>query len=352
MTSKERVRAAMEKQKYDRVPAYFGATEIVQDRLIKKLKMKDKDELLDYFNIDIRTVDPELKNRKSVSKGTNGKNYTSIGLFGEVEEYIWNGSEYNRMIIQHPLNDAVSPADVDKMDWPDPAFLFDYDTVREKLDRYKGRASIFGHWGPFQTTTYLRSEDKLYMDMALNPELCHRMFERMHEFQMDHYKRVLEAGEGRIDILRTHDDYGTQISMLFSKDMWLEYFEKNTRELVDLAHNYGAYFQQHSCGAVAPIIPFLIDCGVDALEPLQPVQGLEPEILHEQYHNDLCFVGGIDTQHLLPFGTIEEVANEIRRYIEILAPDGGYILYPSQEWESVVPLETIEAFYNVSREYW
>ena len=85
---------------------------------------------------------------------------------------------------------------------------------------------------------------------------------------MEYYKRCFEAAKGKIDILRPHDDYGTQISLLFSIDMWKEFFEENTRKLVNLAHSYGAFYQQHSCGAIGPLIPYLIDCGVDALEPI------------------------------------------------------------------------------------
>ena len=335
-------------QQPDRLPAHFEATGWVWEKMQARVGVRSRDELLDYLAVDIRNIDPSPICSFPSSYSEEGRDYTTTGLFGEINEFRWNGIEYNEHIIHHPLDDADSYKDIERFNWPDPAEIFDYSTVTEKAAANKDKALIFGHWGPFQTATTLRSEEKLYMDMALNPDLCRALFDRMHAFEMDHYTRIFEAGGGEIDILRTHDDYGTQRSLLFSMEMWQKYFREHTKALADLAHSYGAFFQQHSCGAVAPIIPELIKCGVDALEPIQPVDGMEPETL-AGFGNKLCFAGGIDTQHLLPFGTIEEVTREVERYRDILGRRGGYILYPSQAWESAVPLETIEAFYRVSR---
>ncbi len=188
-----------------------------------------------------------------------------------------------------------------------------------------------------------------FMLMIDEPEAAQRILDRMVEFELEYYKRCFEAGKGKVDILRPHDDYGTQISMLFSVDMWREFFKENTKKLVDLAHQYGAFYQQHSCGAVGPIIPDLIECGVDALEPLQKVVTLEPEVLAEQFEGKITFHGGIDTQGILPYGTADEVRAEVKKYMEILGKNGGYILMASQAFEGDVPIENIEAVYSVER---
>ena len=112
------------------------------------------------------------------------------------------------------------------------------------------------------------------MDMALNPDLAKAIFNKFVDFELEYYERQFIAADGQIDYLLCNDDYGTQISMLFSVPMWREFFKDNTKKMADLAHKYGAYYMQHSCGAIRPIIPELIDCGVDILNPLQKVQGL------------------------------------------------------------------------------
>ena len=118
---------------------------------------------------------------------------------------------------------------------------------------------------------------------------------------------------------------------------------------MELAHRYGAFYQQHSCGAVGPIIPELIECGVDSLEPLQKVVGLEPETLAGKYAGRIAFHGGVDTQSVLPYGTPQQVREETEKYMRLLGEKGGYILMASQAFEGDVPVENIEALYSVRR---
>lgn len=348
MNSKERVRSVMEHKKPDRIPAAFEAVGSVSERLMKHYGFTEYDELLKKFDIDIVTADaryigPELKNY------VNGR--------GErVHETYWGyeATEHKTSIDTYwtttyfPLNEVASVEDVDRAMFPDPDW-FDYTAITEVCEKYPDKAIIIGHPGPFQMVTFLIEMDRFFMLMIDEPEAAQRILDRMVEFELEYYKRCFEAGGGKVDILRPHDDYGTQISMLFSIDMWREFFKENTRKLVDLAHSYGAFYQQHSCGAVGPIIPDLIECGVDALEPLQKVVTLEPEILAERYAGKITFHGGIDTQGILPFGTAEEVRRETRKYMDILGKDGGYILMASQAFEGDVPIENIEAVYSVER---
>jgi uroporphyrinogen decarboxylase len=348
MNSKERVRNALQCKACDRVPAHFNATAFVIDELKKTLGLADIEDVLKHFEIDTRTIGARYVGPTLTKREIGNNSSESENMFGSWVRSLWNGKEHNSTVFSHVLENIETAEDVVKMArWPKKEW-FDFSKISEQLDRHEDKAIMFGHWGPFQTATDLRPEEKLYMDMAANPEVAAKIFDKMHEFQMWYYREIFEAGKGRIDILRTHDDYGTQKSMLFSTSMWKEYFEKHTKELTALAHEYNAFFWQHSCGAIRPIIPELIAAGIDALEPLQPVAGMDPEGLSHDFHGKVCFVGGIDTQHLLPFGSPKEVKKEVRRYIDVLGKNGGgYILYPSQAWESCVPVHNIEALYSL-----
>jgi uroporphyrinogen decarboxylase len=119
--------------------------------------------------------------------------------------------------------------------------------------------------------------------------------------------------------------------------------------LTGLAHRYGAFYQQHSCGAVREIVPSLIKAGVDILEPLQKVNGMEIDGLKRDFGSRICFHGGIDTQFVLPHSTPEQVEAETRHYIDVLAKGGGYILMASQWFESDVPVANIDAIYRTDR---
>lgn len=348
MNSKERVRLVMEHGKADRVPAAFEAVGSVMEKLYKHYGITTRDELYEKYQIDIvpagpRYIGPELKHY------TNEKGEEIVQSYWGYESKIHRTDvDAYEVTTYFPLSHVETMEDVENAAFPDPDW-FDYSAITEACEKYPDKAIIVGHEGPFQMVTFLIEMDKFFMLMMDEPEVAKRILDRMVEFELEYYRRIFEAGKGKVDILRVHDDYGTQISMLFGLDMWREFFKENTKKLVNLAHSYGAFYQQHSCGAVGLIIPELIECGVDALEPLQKVATLEPEVLVEKYEGKITFHGGIDTQGLLPYGTPEEVKAETEKYMQLLGKNGGYILMASQAFEGDVPVENIESVYLTDR---
>jgi uroporphyrinogen decarboxylase len=346
MTSKERVLNAIDHKPVDRVPADWAATAWVNDMMKKRYATNDMEEVLTKLEIDMRSINVPYLGPSFSKEYLNKTDYVTEGIWGNKSKRIWTGIEYNSNSIEFPLDEESSLEDIMNHPFPD-LDLFDYESVKEQCRRHEDKGLIFGHEGPYQIVCSLMCDDRVYLNMALHPDRMKALYTRLHEWEIEKYTRVLEAGDGQIDILRTHDDYGTQISTLFSMDMWRDFFYENTKGLADLAHKYGARFMQHSCGAVRPVIPELIRAGVDALDPVQPTEGMDPESLAREFGGKICFHGGIDTQHLLPYGTQDEVKKEVSRYIGNLNKEGGYILYPSQAWESCVPAENIEALYAV-----
>lgn len=348
MTSKERVRASYMHQEVDRVPAAFEGVGNVKDKLMKHYGFNDHSQLMEKFGIDIvyvspKYVGPELK----VYTNKDGKKVKET-FWGYEETFHDTGLDIYATTSYFPLNGVESIEEMKDFKFPDPDW-FDYSDIEAQCDKYSDKAIMIGHEGPFQIVTYLMEMDQFFISMIEEPEVAKKILEGINQFELEYYKRIFEAGKGKIDVLRTHDDYGTQISLLFSMDMWREYYKENTKKLVQLAHSYNAFFQQHSCGAVGPIIPELIDCGVDALEPIQKVAGLEVETLANLFGGKIAFHGGVDTQQILPYGTVEEVKAETEKFIQTLGKEGGYILMASQGFEGDVPIENIEVVYSVSR---
>jgi uroporphyrinogen decarboxylase len=110
-------------------------------------------------------------------------------------------------------------------------------------------------------------------------------------------------------------------------------------KLCNQAKKYNKKIALHSCGAIGPFIPLMIDSGIDVLHPLQAkATGMEPERLMGEYGKDLIFMGGVDTQELLPFGTAQQVKDEVHRLREIFGP--GFIVSPSHE--AILPNVPIE----------
>lgn len=353
MTSKERIRAAVAHKQPDRVPSTMQCVETAWEGLLKHFGTDSKEDVMTKLEIDTRILDlppyigpprPDFVNEKGETVHIHPLGYHYVDK--------WNGVEYNWHTIYRPFQDVESMEDLLAHDerWPNPDH-FDYSAISDFCKQHEDKAIRCGWPGPYQVFLELFPAEKFYIFMAEEPELISAMLDRFVDFSVELYTRMFEAGGGRIDLLRPCDDYGTQISLLFSPEMWRKFFAKNTKRLVDLAHSYNCYYLQHSCGAVRPIIPELIACGVDVLEPIQKVRGMEVAGLKRDFGDKLCFQGGVDTQHLLPFGTPEEVRRETESIIETMHVNGGYILAPSQDFEGDVPVENILALYDARKKF-
>ena len=113
-------------------------------------------------------------------------------------------------------------------------------------------------------------------------------------------------------------DFGHQQGLLFSPNMWADFFAQNIKQLCDLAHGYGVRVMMHSCGAIARLIPMLIEAGVDILDPVQvSAAGMEPAGLAAAFGERLVFHGGIDTQHVLPVASSEESAAHAQHHRDL-----------------------------------
>lgn len=348
MTSKERVRTALRHQKPDRIPAAFEAVGAVEKKLLQHYGFTHTEQLYEKFGIDIipaapAYIGPELPSFVDIQGRTVHTSYWGY----QSAEHVTALDTYS-VTTYFPLCGVQTIEDVDAHRLPDPDW-FDYSEITRRCEQFPDKAIIIGHEGPFQMVTFLIEMDEFFMLMVDAPEVAQHILDRMAQFELEYYRRCFEAGHGKVDILRTHDDYGTQISLLFSTEMWRRFFKDNTKKLTALAHEYGAFFQQHSCGAVAPLIEEFISCGVDSLEPLQKVPGLYAQDLAQNYSGRITFHGGIDTQDLLPHGTPEQVADEAAQYMRLLG-ERGYILMASQGFEGDVPIENIEALYAVPRD--
>ena len=108
----------------------------------------------------------------------------------------------------------------------------------------------------------------------------------------------------------------------------------------------------HSCGSISPVVKGLLDIGVDILNPLQfGAKDMDPKKLKKEYGDRLCFHGGMDIQRILPYGTEEEIIAEVKRLIDILGEEGGYILTTSEFIQPDTPPQNIMAMYDAAQKY-
>ena len=195
-------------------------------------------------------------------------------------------------------------------------------------------------------------DEKFLLLLAENPDLVMAMIEKHNEHRLEHALQTLEAGEGRIHELNGGGDYGTQNGLMISRSMFRRYFKDlyiNFYRAIKKNFDVEIFF--HSCGSIAALIPDLIEVGVTILNPIQVrARGMEIETLKGNYGNELTFHGGIDIQQLLPFGTEGEVRHAVRRTIEILGANGGYILAPTHALQPDTPIGNILAMYEEAQD--
>lgn len=347
MDGKERVLKAIEHKTTDRVPVDFWATKDAEKKLLSFFNMENKEEVLEKLGIDLRYVFPEYMGDplRSFPDGSRED------IWKVRRKGIKAGNATYDEITCYPLSGAASIEDIEKFDWPDPD-RFNFSDMENVCKKYEQYAVVLCDDRTNRTTVlhqgiYLRGMEQIMLDIALNPDFVHALFNRISNFYITLNKRVFEAANGKIDILLIGDDIGTQNGLLLSPSQIREFIIPYLKKYLGLSRDYGVKAMFHSCGAIREIIPDLIDTGFDILNPVQVrAAGMVPAELKREFGQKICFHGGVDVQKTMPYGTVEEVKKEVRERIDVLGKNGGYILAPTHNFQADVPVENIIAFYE------
>ena len=349
MTSKERVLAAVDHKIADRTPITFDAQAEVYEALHKHLGAATREELFDRLHCDTWMILPRNYDCPESEEGKRTKTAT-WGYEITVTDY--SGGTYEEGT-RSPLAGKNDLSDIDEFPWP-PDDALDFSAFPEQAGAHAGRAIIAAAThGPYFTASFVRGLENLMMDFAMEKTYAERLIKTITERMMFFLDKMLgEYGDG-IDIVYMADDYCSHRGPLFSPATFKEFCVPYLRQVVDISHKHGKKFLLHVCGAVRPLLPMIIDCGVDMLEPIQiSAAGMEPEGLKRDFGKDLCFYGGMDLQQVLCRATPEGVADETRRLIDILGEGGGYIIGPGHTYIQIdAPLENIMAMYDTAAEY-
>lgn len=191
----------------------------------------------------------------------------------------------------------------------------------------------------------IRSVAEWYMSTLIRPDFVHALFEHQTDLAIRNYEMLWNTVGDQVDVVFTcGTDFGTQDSQFCSEDvfreLWLPYYKR----LNDWIHTHTTWkIFKHSCGAVLPLIPAMIDSGFDILNPVQiNAKDMDSRVLKEQFGDQLVFWGGgIDTQRVLAFGTKEEVRRQVMEQCEILGKDGGFVFNTVHNIQANVPVENV-----------
>jgi uroporphyrinogen decarboxylase len=242
--------------------------------------------------------------------------------------------------VGHPLADEGA---IDHYLAPDPARPELYAEAERVIREFGDEYWIVGVTVTtiFECAWALRGYETLMMDLLLNPELAERILDIPFHYHLTAAKRLVELG---VDMIWLGDDVGGQAGMLMSPRLWRLFLKPRMARLIAelKGTNPRLKVAYHSDGMIYPIIPDLIDIGLDVLNPCQP-GAMDPSRLFREYGGRLCFWGSIDIQRTLPFGTPREVEREVASRRQTLGRHGGLILGPTHNVQMDTPLENFWA---------
>ena len=347
LTSRERVRLALQHQATDRIPIAMVCSGINHpasqelERFLIRQRGIDLHAYLDSF-IDIQSVEPPYI-------GPSRPPGTDIwGVHRKAQSY--GPAAYDEIDV-HPLAAATSIVDLQRYPWPDPNW-FDTSSFAAHLDHLQSqneRCLMIHNGNIFETSWYMRGFEQIFLDLALAPEFARALFERVTDYYCAYFRKLLQAADGRVDLAFTADDLGGQNGLLMSLQTWEDLIKPCHARLNKVVHEFGVKVIYHSDGSIAKAVPGLIDMGIDVLQALQfSAQDMDPLDLKTRFGDRLCFEGGVSVQTTLPFGTPEDVRQEVQHLIRVLGKGGGYILGPSHAIQAGTPPENIYAMFETA----
>ena len=369
MTHRERVLAALSHRQPDRVPIDLGSTRdssivvegyerlkqhfaVRQENILlsRMMQVVDVDEqILQALEIDVRGVFPGGQPDELIGTDRYSDEWG-------VERVSPPGSHYYDQV-SFPLAGEITLQDITSHRWPDPHHPARTQGLRERAREVRetmGCATVLNLPSAFvHTSQYLRGFSDWYTDIAADKKLIGALFDATLDIGLAMCQVILEEVGDEVDVLLASDDLGLQGGLMMSPDAYRELIKPRHRRYLQLMHELSpAKVLFHTCGSVVDIVDDLIETGVDILNPIQVTAGgMEPAKLKQKYGDELAFWGAIDTQYVLPHGSVEDVQAEVERRIEELGADGGYVLGAVHNIQPDVPLENILTMYRRAAAY-
>jgi len=378
MTSRERVKAVLDHTLPDRVPIILGVSNATGIKMkpyqgVKKLAgITAPDEYIyDWPELGSAMIDEQtmqrlhsdvrgLLDREPLEIGEQNKKRVShapcMDSWGSGQKEIEDGVWYPGI---HPLADATTIQEIEEYPWPDMDDPYRVAMVKEqarKLAQENQYAIMGTPWllFPFERAFAMQGMDKFLLNMAMYPDFARALLRKITDLcktLMGHF--LNEAGDN-LDIIKIGDDLGTQEKLMISPRMYrqiLKPFHAEFIEFIKARTKAKVFF--HTDGDVFDLIEDFVEMGVDILNPIQTSAGKMANLteLKERYGHDIIFCGAIDTQRVLPYGTPQEVKQEVRRVISILGEGGGYMVASVHTIMSEVPPENILAMVDAVEEF-
>ncbi len=378
MNPRQRLLTALDHREPDHAPFDLGSTQITGIHIIAYRRLRQalglpatEPELCDSIQ-QLALPEEDLLQRLQVdTRGLYPLNSHNWGVVEEDAGDHWRYRDEWGITHVRPKQDGLyysirevpipnpTPEAIRRHPWPDMGAAWRIDGLRKQAERYRaeGFAVVLkdAFAGIFEFAQRIVGMEKLLMLMALDASLAGVLFDKLLELKLAYWQTALSELGDVVDVVTYADDYGTQRSQLISPAMFRQQIKPRVRQIFALQAKLAPHAKRffHSDGNVRPLIPDFIEMGVDILNPVQATAvGMNLAELKQEYGQYLTFWGGgVDTQGVLPLGSPEQVREEVRRNIEILAPGGGYVFNSIHNIQADVPPENIIAMWEAWRDF-
>lgn len=384
MTSRERVLTTLRHEEPDKVPIDFGAMRstgimaIAYNALKTHLGISGGETrvydigqqlaeveapLLKRFEVDVIDLANTMGEKSdawrewALPDGSPG--YVHDIFYPEREDDGWVIRDKDRVVARMPegvlyfesmnpaLENAKTSKDIEAYQW----HLYSDEDLKDLEQRAKRLYedtdyAIMGGFGGniLELGQALRGWSNLMMDLAMNQSFAEDLMDKMVEVHLKNLEGYLQAVGNYIQVIQMGDDLGTQHATQLSPDMYREMIKPRHREIYQYVKTHSdLYVFLHSCGSIYDLIPDLIDAGVDILNPVQTsANKMDPSVLKEEFGDKITFWGGgVDTQHILPDGSTDDVREDVEMRMRIFAPGGGFVFAPIHNVQANVPPENV-----------
>ena len=379
MTSRQRLLKALNHEVPDRVPIDLGGFQTgihkkAYIELLKHLGIEDDvtimdpvqqlakpcEAVLERFHVDIRYV---FAHGPDSFTGGIEQNMRGGRLWHDLKDefgVVWSMPDDQQLymdISHHPLARATI-ADLAGYPFPKGDDPTRFTGLRDEAQRLRDETPYAISTGiggvVYEICWYMRGLERWFMDTIENPAFCEALLDKTLAFWMGYYTLFLSEVGDLVDVVMIGDDIAGQSGPLFSPDFYRSVVKPRQKRLVQHIRSLtDTKIWYHTCGAAVPLIPDLIDNGIDILNPVQiSAANMDPARLKEAFGRQLTFWGGgVDTQHVLSFAAPDEVRRDVRKNVEVLKPGGGYVFNSVHNIQAGVPPENIVAMFDAAYDH-
>ena len=334
LTPRERVLAVLRREEPDRIPHFEWAV----DRKVREALCPgcSYPEFVARMGWDAVLAAPDFK-KEQVSPNL-WKNE-----WGIVRMYTGEESPFP---VEGPIK---TRADLERYVPPDPRAPGRYASIEEIVARFKGRLAIGVHLNDvFSLPRYLLGFEELMFALAEDPALVQGLVKLSVDANLEMAKEIAARG---VDFIFTGDDYSSAQGPFMSPAAFRKYLWPELKRVIGGFKELGLPVIKHTDGNILPVIDMILDSGIDCLDPIDPVAGMDIAWVKERYGGRVAIKGNVDCARTLTFGSVKEVIEETKDVIRKAAPGGGFILSSSNTIHSSVPPGNYLAMLHALRMY-